>query len=356
MNNNKNTSKAKVALLIGRFQILHRAHTAMLREALDCAERVIVILGSAWHSRDPKNPFTWQERQQQFDTVLTAQERERVSFIPVRDYYDDARWTESVIAAVGAVTTRGERIVLVGHKKDQSTDYLDYFPGWEARAVPSSLQINASDLRRIYFEAENLDIELTVIGNYVEPGVLSYLRAWSKTPAYRRVAAEHRAVEADRLIFTAPYYLTADTLLRVRDRVLLVRRGGSVGRGLLALPGGFLDKNEQFYAGALRELAEETGYRGLATTMRNALKGQAVFDHPARSPRNRIITTAFYFDLGDVPFPQVRALDDADEVEWVLISELATLEDQFFEDHAGVLDHFLQIFSQESAKHLAAQS
>ena len=42
-------------------------------------------------------------------------------------------------------------------------------------------------------------------------------------------------------------------------KVLLGRRKGSHGSGTWALPGGWLEKGEEFIAGALRELEEETG-------------------------------------------------------------------------------------------------
>ena len=76
-----------VAVIIGRWQILQKGHVALLRAALAAAPRVIVVIGSAWRARDPHNPFTWAERQQQFEAVLSPEERPRVAFLPVRDYF-----------------------------------------------------------------------------------------------------------------------------------------------------------------------------------------------------------------------------------------------------------------------------
>ena len=90
--------------------------------------------------------------------------------------------------------------------------------------------------------------------------------------AYRQVVAEHKAVVAYRAKYTAPFYLTADSVVTHRASVLLIKRGGNIGKGLWALPGGFLEPREQFYAAALRELAEETGYRALPSQMKAACK------------------------------------------------------------------------------------
>lgn len=49
-------------------------------------------------------------------------------------------------------------------------------------------------------------------------------------------------------------------LVPVENRgILTVRRGEEPGKGGLALPGGFMDPNESWEEGAVRELREETG-------------------------------------------------------------------------------------------------
>ena len=335
---------ADVAIIIGRWQILQRGHGTLLRAALAEASRVIVVIGSAWRARDAHNPFRWQERQQQFEAVLRSDELARVSFLPVRDYFDDQRWVDAVRAGVAKLAKPTDKITVVGFKKDHTSSYLDCFPGWALNEIEPQFDISASDLRRIYFEATQMSAALTVIGNYVEPGVRAYLESWALLPAYRHCAAEHKAVQEYRKKYTAPVALTADSVVTANDHVLLIRRGGNIGHGLLALPGGFMEPRERFYETAVRELAEETGYSELPATMKAALKGHAVFDHPDRTPRGRIVTMAFHFDLGRTQLPEVAGQDDAKEAKWFRISELPQIEEQLFEDHACILDHFLGLF------------
>src|SRR5687767_12376110 len=123
-------SESDVAILIGRWQILQRSHGTLLKAALAAAPQVIVVIGSAWHSRDTENALTRQRRQAQFVAVLSATERARVTFLPVRDYYDDERWGDALRAGVSKIIPSGKRIALMGFKKDRTSRYLDLFPGW----------------------------------------------------------------------------------------------------------------------------------------------------------------------------------------------------------------------------------
>ncbi|HVF17228.1 MAG TPA: hypothetical protein VNA21_09960, partial [Steroidobacteraceae bacterium] len=75
--------------------------------------------------------------------------------------------------------------------------------------------------------------------------------------------------------------------------------------------------------------------------LRGSIKSRQVFDHPDRSLRGRTITHAFHFEFPSGDLPSVRAGDDADRARWVPISEALDMEEQCFEDHFHVLEHFL---------------
>jgi len=342
------TPLVDLAVVIGRWQLLSKdGHGPMFAKAFEVAQRVLIVIGSAYRSRNTRNPFTWQERRDMILLTLTPEQRERVEFLPVRDYYDDERWNEAVRAGVASHVARGAKVTLVGWKKDDTSDYLDNFPGWTSTEVPPTVDIDATSLRNVFFGSEHLDAALMVLKAYVDERVLGYLDAWSHLPVFAARKAEHLAVEAYKKKWGAGPFLTADAVVSIKDYVLLVRRGGVIGHDLWALPGGHVNPNEQFYPAALRELKEETGFAKMPETMKAALKEAVMFDHALRSPRARVVTVAHHFDFGDVELPDdLKAADDAKELKFFHKSQLKSMAEagELFEDHDVVLDRFFGIF------------
>jgi bifunctional NMN adenylyltransferase/nudix hydrolase len=346
------TTAHDVAVAIGRFQPFHNGHAAVLAQALAAAPRVVVVIGSAHQARTPRNPFSWQERAAMIRMTLPEAERERVVFMPMRDYYDDERWTAAVRRGVEALLAQGgaaaaPAILLLGHRKDATSDYLLNFPGWQFASVERVGAVNAWALRDAFFgnAGTNLDAALAALVDQAPPSTLAFLRTWAALPVFAELVLEWTMLREYKAAWAfAPYppvFVTVDAIVRCADQVLLIRRGQAPGKGLYAVPGGFIEPRETAYQSALRELKEETRMSLLAATMRHSLKATAVFDHPDRSQRGRTITHAHYFDLGDRELPETVAGDDAAAVEWVAIDKLATIEDRFLDDHFHMLDHFL---------------
>ena len=335
------------ALLIGRFEPVHSGHLALLHEALRQAPQVIIVVGSAWQARSPKNPFTWQEREAMLLGALPEADCGRVQVLPVRDYYNEAVWVQAVRRGVAEHTAPGARIALVGHFKDATSSYLRAFPGWTLIDLPRQGRMDATTIRDAYFGATPATVgtALAPLAGEIPPSTLAMLEQFAQTPHYPALQEEWRMLRGYREAWaTAPYppvFVTVDAVLRCRDQVLLIRRAHAPGKGQLAVPGGFIEQRETVWQSCLRELVEETHCQLSEATMRAALQSVAVFDHPDRSQRGRTITHAHYFDLGDVPFPVVQADDDAALVQWTPIDQLARLEEEFFEDHFHMLDHFL---------------
>lgn len=333
------------AVLIGRFQPFHNGHLALLRQALQTAQQVVVVLGSAFQARSPKNPFTWQERAQLIHASLSADDAARVRCVPVRDYYNEPRWVQAVMAAVQSQVPNQASIGLVGHFKDDSSNYLARFPNWRLISLPRQGNFDGTPARELYWNlAEQPSAQLWEQLRPLLPApVADWLHAWQNSPDYAAMRAEWRMISGYHTAWAnAPYppvFVTVDGLLLCNQHVLLIQRGHAPGKGLWALPGGFVEPRDTLWQSCLRELREETGLPLSAAAMQAALLGVEVFDHPDRSLRGRTITHVFAFQLGGTELPIVQGGDDAAAAQWVPLTEIAALESQMFEDHFHVLRH-----------------
>lgn len=337
--------KFNVAVVIGRHQISHVGHELLKRKALDIAERVVIIIGSSFQSRNPRNPFKWTERRDMILSTLSEEDRMRTACVPIRDYYNDDRWNAEVKRIVGEYASQD--IALVGHKKvrDIDTYYLDDFKEWSYIPVESNTKIDASELRSVYFEAEDVDVSLSAIADWIQPPVKQYLKAWSLRAEYRELVREYRKVKQEQDMWKgSPYpviFSTADAVVKINNSVLLGKRKNYPGKGLWALPGGFVETGERVFTAALRELKEETQIGLMPVSLINDFKAVKVFDHPKRSCRGRVITHVHFFELRGVKFPAIQAADDLEEVAWIAIDRLNDMEELFFEDHFHILNEFL---------------
>lgn len=336
------------AVCIGRFQLFHNAQLALIREALRVAPQVAVLVGSAYQARSPRNPFTFDERVQAMRLALSEDEQQRVHFLPVRDVYDEKRWVRQVQDAMTKLTESDRtRVVIVGHRKDPTGEYLNEFPGWPLHDVGVQGDIHGKALRAALYTGDSIDVALAAMASQVPASTVAFLRAWAQLPFLPRLKEEWAELAEEHEKWAcAPYppvFVTVDAVVQVGDQVLLIRRGRAPGKGLLAVPGGFIEQRETAYQSAVRELQEETGFDLLPSEMEHALKASRVFDHPDRSQRGRVITHAFYFDFGDRMLPEIAGSDDAAEARWVKIAELPSLEQEFHDDHFHILDSFLGI-------------
>lgn len=121
----------------------------------------------------------------------------------------------------------------------------------------------------------------------------------------------------------------------------MVRRRAEPGKGLWALPGGFVNQNETLQKACLRELREETKLRIPEPVLLGSLKGKEIFDHPDRSARGRTITHAFYFHFQSGELPAIKGSDDADKARWIPISDALSMGSRMFEDHLNIIEFFL---------------
>ncbi len=335
-------------VFIGRFEPFHNGHLAVLRQALGIARRVIVLVGSAGKPRSTRNPWNANEREVMI-RAAAGTDAQRLRIQPLADHlYNEAAWIGAVqrqVAAVVLADGAGDdaRIGLIGRDKDASSYYLREFPQWELCNVQHCEVLSATEIREHLFSADEGG-QLLIRANLPAP-VAAMLEAFRRTPGYAQLVREFTFLRNYRKAWEAapypPTFVTVDAVVVHSGHVLLVRRGAEPGKGLFALPGGFVGQQETLLDACLRELREETRLKLPAPVLKGSLRGEHVFDHPDRSQRGRTITHAFHFEFAGGELPPVRGGDDAAKAQWLPLAEALNLEEQFYEDHHHILQHFL---------------
>lgn len=258
----------------------------------------------------------------------------------MRDYFDEPRWRKVL---VDTLRRFGSRLVVVGHFKDATSNYLRGFEGWGLVRVPLLGEIHATQIRNEYFAGTATSTDGVQKCGELPAATLEFLRAFRTRPEYLALRHELLALEDYKRAWASapfpPVFVTVDAVVTCQSRVLLIQRGKAPGKGLWALPGGFLDQGETLLQAALRELVEETGL--VLPEDSRAPRNAHVFDHPQRSQRGRTISHGFHFQLNAPRVPSLAAADDAADLAWVPVSELTLRESEFFDDHFHVLDTFL---------------
>lgn len=116
--------------------------------------------------------------------------------------------------------------------------------------------------------------------------------------------------------------LTVDAVVFGLDegdlKVLLIQRNLQPFAGRWALPGGFVHVDESLETAVRRELQEETGLSSVY------LEQLYTFGEPARDPRERVVTVAYYA-LVQLSDHRVQAATDARNAAWFSVDDVPAL-------------------------------
>ena len=336
------TKKYHTLVLIGRFQPFHRAHLEIVKRATALCEQLVIITGSAAQPRTYKNPFTSAERRNMIKSATAGLSIQIFVEENVDTIYNDQAWAIRIQGIVSKYHVPGTKTAIIGHKKDESSFYLDMFPQWGYENVEEIEPLSAVDIRDLYFKR---DVNMNFIRGVVPGTTFDFLDEFRSTPEYEQIIREREFVETYRKQYASlpypPIFSTADAVVIQSGHVLMIRRRAEPGRGLWALPGGYVNANtdKSVEDAAIRELREETLIRVPAPVLRGSIVDRRVFDAVDRSPRGRIITHAFKIVLPDGELPRVKGSDDAEKARWVPISEVRS--EECFEDHFEIISHFV---------------
>jgi bifunctional NMN adenylyltransferase/nudix hydrolase len=347
----------RLAVFIGRFQPFHIGHRTVLEHATTYADSALVIIGSAFRPRSPKNPFSFEERAALITTGLDGVDLD-VVFLPLIDtLYDDAAWGDNVRHAVTMhLTAIGQRpedteIILTGFEKDKSSAYVRWFPEWAWEPAPghtyNGKTVSATHLRHVLYDQN--DHPSDVLAAWFGAQQVQNLQHWAaeNTDAVSLLTTEadyirttQARISAATDVYGYPFAVnTADAVIVQNGHVLLVERAQIPGKGQFALPGGHIDLGETSQDAVLREVVEECGLHLSIDTMIH----RAVFDHPDRAERGWVRSDGFLFQLSDdIPHPTITAGDDAASAAWVPFTDIHP--ETMFEDHFDILQTMVPDF------------
>lgn len=376
-----NAKKKKVAVYIGRFQPYHLGHKAVLDKALKDYDFVVVCIGSSHGPRTVKNPFTYEERREMIhdDVTLNTNRKASILYCAIHDSpYNDNEWVAGVQHEVNRTTnmwvelTQGSTMeceyFIIGSDRDASTWYLKAFPNWKldlSDSYPEGGNMNATELRKRWFTNNN---GVKWVDNFSfqelpesSRQAMRKLMCGDKgkfgeplSAVFENLLEEEKHITAYKKSWeSAPYaptFVTADAVVIQSGCILAVERGQYPGKGLWALPGGFIGQNERVADAAIRELVEETGLKVPVPVLRGSVKATEVFDHPDRSLRGRTITFASLIQLDDTkPLPRVKGQNvpayesDGEEIIetakafWLPLSHAMNNSHMWFEDHHSIV-------------------
>ncbi len=134
--------------------------------------------------------------------------------------------------------------------------------------------------------------------------------------------------------------VTVDCLLiteiNAQMQILLISRKKEPFKDMWALPGGFVEMNEDLPQAVKRELMEETGI------ICNNLEQFKTYGTPGRDPRGRCISIVYTAKVESNSI-KIKAGDDATLAQWFSVDSLP----QMAFDHALIVSDFLKINSTE---------
>ena len=334
--------KYDTLVLIGRFQPFHNAHLEIVKRATALCDKLVIVTGSANQPRTYKNPFTSFERERMIKAATAGLSMQIAVESNPDTIYNDQAWAVRVQGLVAKHTKPGEKIAVIGHKKDESSFYLDMFPQWGYENVEEIEPLSAVNIRDLYFKQS---VNYNFLKGVIPQSTYDFLLDFAHTDEYRQIIKEREFVETYKKQYASlpypPIFSTADAVVIQSGHVLMIRRRAEPGKGLWALPGGYVNANtdKSVEDAAIRELREETMIKVPAPVLRGSIVRSKVFDAIDRSPRGRIITHAFHIQLPDGELPKVKGSDDAEKARWVPIAEVRS--EECFEDHWEILQHFL---------------
>lgn len=356
------TVSKDLSVFIGRFSPFHNGHAAVIDRAIKTSKVVLILIGSSDIAPTTKNPFSFPIRKQMIQNYIKDNYPEsNVIIEPLHDHpYNDNHWIKSVQDKVDIVKKtcsnilgNSPKVYLTGSDRDVSTKYLNFFGDFFIKDIvdahPVGQDLSATQIRSLLFGELNNKIDSLeeVLKDSVPSSTLEMLNSFTRTDTYATLVKEFQFIKKYHNDWAAapyaPTFVTTDACVVQSGHVLVNIRANFPGKGLYALPGGFLEQDEKLIDGCVRELIEETSIGLSVAQLYGSIQDKEIFDAPNRSLRGRTITTCFLFRLDDSkPLPKIKPQQgEVVKCMWMPISKALASREIWFEDHYDILTSML---------------
>ncbi|APC92045.1 MULTISPECIES: bifunctional nicotinamide-nucleotide adenylyltransferase/Nudix hydroxylase [Francisella] len=334
-----------ISVFVGRFQPFHKGHLHNISVALQKSKKIIINVGSSFNAPNIKNPFSFEQRKQMIksDLQIAGIDLDIVAIEPLADFfYQEQKWQDVLRKNVYKHAKNNESIAIAGYIKDSSSYYIKSFPEWDYIPVDNYKDYNATEFRKKLYKG--IILKQYMCSDDPKLGTYNLLIQFMHSEVYQDLVAENNyVIEYKRSWQNAPFnpnFVTVDALVIVNDHILMVQRKGFPGKGLWALPGGFLECDETISQAIIGKLIEETNISLSEEQLAVAKRCEKVFDYPERSVRGRTISHVGLFVFDEWPsLPEVNAAD----TKWMALdSTIENMCDKMLEDHYQIITILLE--------------
>lgn len=346
----------KLVVVIGRFQPFHNGHQRLIDSSLtdftseDHLTKTLVLVGSSNKARSLDNPLTYEERVLLLQSEY--QDQDNLTIAPLADYdYDDKSWElnlHNMIKQAGEQMFNGEYFLPVFIAGDKGGD-AELRQAWARNTEMHSLPVfdklngeplSASALRELWAEDGPVAIK-----GHVPDITFNFLNGTGFLEVDRYLADETEMVQKYKKSWSkapfAPTFMATDAVVRdTSGRFLMIERGGDMGKGSIALAGGFLEVDLTHEQNMRKELFEETNL-DLDNTDHEIVVSWFC-DAPKRAKRGRMTTMVYLVQL-DTTFEELdlQAGDDAAKIHFMSFEQLQ--KTPLFNDHMGLTSKVLTL-------------
>lgn len=170
----------RLCVLVGRFQVVHKGHQAIIDKALELCENVGIFIGSSQESGTNKNPFTYEMRKQMLENIYGS--RIRIYPLPDIGVGNNCKWGDYVIENV--IERFGEKPdLMISGKEERRVQWLEGVNGIDVAElyIPKTIEISACRMR-----------ELMVDGNFDEWKEYCDESLWSSFSQMRDIVLQTR--------------------------------------------------------------------------------------------------------------------------------------------------------------------